>query len=45
MMKGTDLRRLVKVILEEKSIFMVFHYAEHDFLVRLSPSPAYIIHR
>lgn len=24
-----------EVILEEKSIYMVFEYAEHDFLVRL----------
>lgn len=29
---------LREVILEEKSIFMVFGYAEHDFLVRPSPS-------
>jgi len=25
---------LKEVILEEKSIYMVFEYAEHDFLVR-----------
>jgi len=27
-----------EVILEDKSIYMVFEYAEHDFLVRLSDS-------
>jgi hypothetical protein len=27
---------LKEVILEEKSIYMVFEYAEHDFLVRPS---------
>ena len=27
-----------EVILEDKSIYMVFEYAEHDFLVRLSGS-------
>lgn len=27
-----------EVILEDKSIYMVFEYAEHDFLVRLSYS-------
>ena len=27
--------RLVEVILEEKSVYMVFEYAEHDLLVRL----------
>lgn len=26
--------RLVEVILEEKSVYMVFEYAEHDLLVR-----------
>ena len=29
---------LKEVILEEKSIYMVFEYAEHDFLVRHLPS-------
>jgi cyclin-dependent kinase 8/11 len=28
-----------EVILEEKSIYMVFEYAEHDFLVRPSRFP------
>ena len=28
--------RLEEVILDEKCIFMVFEYAEHDLLVRLS---------
>ena len=28
---------LKEVILEDKSIYMVFDYAEHDFLVRISP--------
>jgi len=28
---------LKEVILEDKSIYMVFEYAEHDFLVRLNP--------
>ena len=27
---------LKEVILEDKSIYMVFEYAEHDFLVRFS---------
>jgi hypothetical protein len=27
---------LNEVILEDKSIYMVFEYAEHDFLVRLA---------
>ncbi len=29
---------LREVILEDKSIYMVFEYAEHDFLVRLLSS-------
>ena len=29
---------LKEVILEDKSIYMVFEYAEHDFLVRPLPS-------
>jgi hypothetical protein len=28
---------LKEVILEDKSIYMVFEYAEHDFLVRSKP--------
>lgn len=28
-----NVARLIEVILEDKSIFMVFEYAEHDFLV------------
>lgn len=32
--------RLVEVILEEKSVYMVFEYAEHDLLVRSSRSIA-----
>lgn len=31
--------RLVEVILEEKSVYMVFEYAEHDLLVRPFPPP------
>lgn len=29
---------LKEVILEDKAIYMVFDYAEHDFLVRVRPS-------
>jgi cyclin-dependent kinase 8/11 len=29
---------LKEVLLEDKSIYMVFEYAEHDFLVRSFPS-------
>ena len=28
-------------MLEDKSIYMVFEYAEHDFLVREQPTPHY----
>ena len=33
---------LKEVILEDKSIYMVFEYAEHDFLVRPHPSLIHI---
>ena len=34
---------LKEVILEDKSIYMVFEYAEHDFLVCIFLSPKLVI--